>query len=96
MSAGNVLELQMVIAGRKAASGWPDVEALLSKYKIVVRPFDEVRLALARDAALRFGKGRHKAGLNFGDCFAHALAQSEALALLCIGDDFAQTDVTLA
>jgi len=51
---------------------------------------------LARGAAVRIGKGRHKAALNFGDCFAYALARSEGIKLLCTGNDFPQTDVELA
>jgi len=96
MSTANILELQMVIAGRKAARGWPQAEALLAEYQITAHPFDERQLAIAREAALRFGRGRHKARLNFGDCFAYALARAEGLALLCTGADFAHTDIALA
>jgi len=95
-SAGNALELQIVLAGTGAIGAWDDVQVLFSTYSIEIRPFDERQLALAREAALRFGKGRHKARLNFGDCFAYALAMSEGVALLCIGKDFAQTDIALA
>lgn len=45
---------------------------------------------------MRFGKGRHKAGLNFGGCFAYALAKSEGVPLLCTGRNFAETDIALA
>lgn len=96
ISAGNVLELQLVLAGVGAGDGWGEVEALFSAYRVVVRPFDEVQLTLAREATLRFGKGHHRARLNFGDCFAYALAQTEGLPLLCIGKDFSQTDLALA
>ena len=51
---------------------------------------------MAREAAIRFGKGRHKAALNYGDCFAYALAKSENIPLLCTGADFALTDVSVA
>ncbi len=96
ISASNALELQIVLAGAGATDAWDDVEALFSAYRIGVRAFDETQLAMAREAALHFGKGRHKARLNFGDCFAYALAKSEGLALLCTGKDFALTDILLA
>ena len=56
-------------------------------------PFDERQADIARDAFVRYGKGRHKAGLNFGDCAAYALAIAEAEPLLFKGTDFAATDV---
>ena len=55
---------------------------------------DRAQLALARDGHRRFGKGRHPAALNFGDCFAWALATDRAIPLLFVGEDFAHTDVT--
>lgn len=96
ISAANVLELHLVVAGRRNLPGWPQAEALLRRCRINIRPFDEFQLALAREAALRFGKGRHKAGLNFGDCVAYALARAERAPLLCTGDDFSHTDIELA
>lgn len=92
----SVLELQLVLTGKRAMGVWKDVEVLLNQYNIAPRPFDEQQLRIAQDAALRFGKGRHKAGLNFGDCFAYALAISEDIPLLFTGRDFAQTDVVAA
>lgn len=96
ISTANVLEMQLVLAGVRAEGHWDQVEALFSVYHIAMRPFDETQLRLAREAALRFGKGRHKASLNFGDCFAYALARSEGIKLLCAGNDFPQTDIELA
>lgn len=96
ISMGSLLELQLVLGGVRSRVGWNAAEALLAEYRIASRPFDERQLALARDAAIRFGKGHHKAGLNFGDCFAYALAKSEDVPLLCTGGDFALTDVTIA
>jgi ribonuclease VapC len=95
VSTGTLLELQLVVAGTRARSGWAQVEALLELYGVATRPFDERQLRLAREAALRYGKGRHKAALNFGDCFAYALAKSEDAPLLCTGNDFKQTDIEL-
>lgn len=96
ISTANLLEVQLVIEGRQAIGGWSDVEDLLAEYTIVAHPFDERQLHIAREAALRFGKGRHGAKLNFGDCFAYALAKSEDIPLLCTGGDFAKTDVAIA
>jgi ribonuclease VapC len=96
ISTGNVLELQLVVAGSRSKTGWADVEALLAQYRIEARAFDDRQLRLAREAAVRYGKGRHGARLNFGDCFAYALAKAENVPLLCTGTDFAATDVTVA
>lgn len=96
ISAGSALELQFVLARIGVTDAWDDVEALFAAYRISVRAFDETELAIARDAALRFGRGRHKAELNFGDCFAYALARAEDMPLLFVGDDFARTDVKAA
>lgn len=96
ISAASVLELQLVVAGVRAPGGWDQVEALFGVYGIVARPFDLEQLRLAREAAPRFGKGRHRANLNFGDCFAYALARADGLKLLCVGDDFVHTDIELA
>ncbi len=96
VSTGNLLELQLVLAGSRSRTGWADAEALFAKYRIAAHPFDERQLQVAREAAVRFGKGRHKAGLNFGDCFAYALARVEDVPLLCTGKDFAATDIAIA
>ncbi|HVT26278.1 MAG TPA: type II toxin-antitoxin system VapC family toxin [Rhizomicrobium sp.] len=96
VSTASLLELQLVIAGVRSKTGWREAEALLRDYEIRPRAFNERQLEIARDAVLRFGKGRHKAGLNFGDCFAYALAISEDIPLLFTGKDFAHTDVTAA
>jgi ribonuclease VapC len=96
ISTGNLLELQLVVAGVRSKTGWKEAEALLEMYAIKAHPFDERQLELAREAVLRFGKGRHKAGLNFGDCFAYALAKSEDIPLLFTGSGFLHTDVVAA
>jgi ribonuclease VapC len=96
ISTCNALELQLVISGKRAMAIWDDVQTLLDRYNIVPRAFDEQQLRSARDAVLRYGKGRHKASLNFGDCFAYALAITENIPLLYTGNDFAHTDVTAA
>jgi ribonuclease VapC len=60
-----------------------------------VIPFEDHHWPIAIDAFLRFGKGRHQAGLNFGDCLTYAVARVADQPLLCLGDDFAQTDLEL-
>jgi ribonuclease VapC len=95
MSAGNILDLQLVLHDRDIAD-WNDIEDFLENHNVALRPFDERQLQIAREAAVRYGKGRHKARLNFGDCFAYALAKSEDIPLLCTGSDFAETDVAVA
>jgi ribonuclease VapC len=95
ISTGNLLELQLIAAGRHGLV-WSDAEQLLAVYNIAIHPFDERQLRFARDAAVKYGKGRHKAALNFGDCFAYALAKSEGLPLLCTGRDFRETDLEIA
>ena len=96
ISAGNVLELQLVAMRVDRDGVWSEVERLMAEHRIEIRPFDSLQLAIAREAAERFGRGRHKARLNFGDCFAYALAKSANVPLLCVGNDFAQTDVLIA
>ncbi|MDZ7628317.1 MAG: type II toxin-antitoxin system VapC family toxin [Parvularculaceae bacterium] len=94
MSAGNVLELQLVTAGRGIS--WEKIQQILESYNIAVRAFDEPQLQVARAAVVKYGRGRHPAKLNYGDCFAYALAKSEGAPLLYVGGDFALTDVRSA
>ncbi|HEX3673737.1 MAG TPA: type II toxin-antitoxin system VapC family toxin [Rhizomicrobium sp.] len=96
ISAANVLELQIVLAGIRKLARWAEAEDLFRVYGIAVHPFDEAQSDVAREAAVKFGRGKHKAALNFGDCFAYALAKSEGIPLLCKGDDFKLTDIALA
>ncbi len=96
MSASSALEVQLVVGGDRVSRNWDEVADLLDTYHIAIWPFEERQLSIARDAVLRFGKGRHKASLNFGDCFSYALAKSEGLKLLCKGDDFRHTDIEIA
>lgn len=70
-----------------------DLDQFLRRAGIEIIPFDEEQLAIARSAFRRFGKGRHKACLNFGDCAAYALAEWSGEPLLFKGNDFAATDV---
>jgi ribonuclease VapC len=79
ISAGNLLELEFVLARTQASAGSDTLEALFDAYRIAVRPFDLDQLRIAREAALRYGKGRHRAALNFGDCFTYANCLPDAV-----------------
>ncbi len=74
MSAASLLEAGIVILGRRADAGERELDALIREMRIHVMPFTADHAEIARSAFRRFGKGRHPAGLNFGDCFAYALA----------------------
>lgn len=76
ISAVSVLEAAMVLEGRRGEDAGSDLDRFLLKASIQTVAFDEDQLAVARMAFRRFGKGRHRAGLNFGDCAAYALALS--------------------
>jgi ribonuclease VapC len=90
------LEASMVIVGRGRAQLTDLLDGLLSELAIELVPFDQQQARASRAAFLRFGKGRHPAGLNFGDCVSYALARSRGLPLLFKGTDFAKTDVISA
>jgi ribonuclease VapC len=68
----------------------------LSEASVVTIPFGDVHWGSAVDAWLRYGRGRHRANLNFGDCLAYATAKVAGQPLLCVGDDFARTDLEVA
>ena len=96
ISAANLVEVSIVVEARHGAEGVRVLDRLLEIAAIEVVPVDLAQARLARDAWQRFGKGRHPAGLNFGDCFAYALAMSLREPLLYKGEDFACTDVASA
>jgi len=96
VSAGTVLEASLVLLGRYGEASESLLDRLLRDIGAEVVPVDMDQLSLARDAALRFGRGRNAAALNFGDCFSYALSVSRAEPLLFVGDDFAKTDVVSA
>ena len=97
MSALSVLEASMVMSGRSSdASAFEPLDAFLLEGHIEIAPFDAAQAKLAREAFLRFGKGRHKAALNLGDCASYALAKSRQAPLLYKGDDFRRTDIIAA
>ena len=94
ISAATYFETGMVI-DRKAEDGFPAeaFERLLTMTRIEVVPVTRGQAVLARAAYRAFGKGNHRAGLNFGDCFTYALARETGEPLLFKGDDFARTDI---
>jgi ribonuclease VapC len=93
IAAPNRTELLMVASVRLSGDGASCARELLARQQIQTVPVDEVLADAAADAFQRYGKGRHPAALNFGDCFAYALARQYRLPLLFKGDDFALTDV---
>jgi ribonuclease VapC len=94
LSAATLLETALVIEARKGEPGGRELDLLIHKAEIVVVAVDAEQASEARRAYRRFGKGRHAAGLNFGDIFAYALARTSGEPLLFKGDDFAKTDVS--
>ena len=97
LSAVNLLETSMVLATHTGdAANWNELDALIARAAIQIIPQDAALTDAARHAFLRFGKGRHQAGLNLGDCAAYALAKSRDLPLLFKGNDFPHTDLTPA
>src|SRR5436190_18992150 len=90
ISAGTLLELMMVVEAKKGEVGGRELDLFLHRAKIDVVPFDSEQAEIARIAWRQYGKGRHPAGLNFGDCFAYALTKLSGEKLLFKGNDFSQ------
>jgi ribonuclease VapC len=93
LSAPSVLETAMVIEGLAGEKGRRELDDLLVALDLHIEAFTVRHLARAREAFRRFGKGRHPARLNFGDCFAYALAKDKGEPLLFKGGDFPHTDI---
>jgi ribonuclease VapC len=96
ISAVTRVELSLVAEGRKGISGRVALDHLLQWGEFDVVPASAFHAELAIEAFRRFGKGRHPAALNIGDCFSYALAKATGYPLLFKGNDFAQTDITPA
>jgi ribonuclease VapC len=96
LSVANLVESSIVVEARFGPAGVLALDRFLETAGVSAVPVDREQGELARRAYREYGKGRHRAGLNFGDCFAYALAIARAEPLLCKGDDFAQTDVMVA
>ncbi len=93
ISVANYVELSMVIENQIGPAGMRQVETFFRRAGIVIEPVTLEHGELAQQAFIDFGKGRHKASLNFGDCFAYSLAKSTGEPLLYKGNDFIQTDI---
>lgn len=93
ISAATLLEAGMVVEGRHGPEGSANLRELLATLAVAVEPFTLEQAEVAITAWRRFGKGRHPARLNLGDCFSYALARTTGSALLFKGKDFSQTDV---
>lgn len=96
LSAANVVETGIVMQVRRGNEAARDLDLLLAKFGIEIIPVSARQASLARKAFQRYGRGRHPARLNFGDCFAYALAKDNSRPLLFKGNDFAQTDIAIA
>lgn len=96
LSAANLVELGIVMQARRGDDGARDVDLLLGKLRVEIVPFTARQAEIARKAFRRYGRRQHDAKLNFGDCFAYALAKDTSAPLLFKGDDFGKTDVMVA
>lgn len=90
------VETLMVLSSRFGRDADRHLEGFLSRSEAIVVPFSEDHARAAAEAFDRFGKGRHRAGLNFGDCLSYAVSKLSGQPLLCTGRDFAKTDLKLA
>lgn len=96
ISAATLVEAGIVIEARYGAAGARELDLLVAKAGFVVESVTAEQAEVAREAWRRYGKGRHSAGLNFGDCFSYALAKIKGEPLLFKGEDFPHTDITAA
>ena len=93
MSAANLLETAIVVEAKRGEHAGRDLDLLLHRADVEIVPFNADQSRLAISAWRKFGKGRHPAALNLGDCFAYALSRTTGEPLLFTGGDFTQTDV---
>jgi ribonuclease VapC len=93
VGAPTLAETSLVFAGRRGTPAAGELEDLVKELAITVVPFGEAEWRVAVDAFARFGRGRHQAALNFGDCLAYASASAAGDTLLFVGDDFRRTDI---
>ncbi|MFN0194686.1 MAG: type II toxin-antitoxin system VapC family toxin [Aestuariivirga sp.] len=96
LAAPIYVETCMVYCGRKGEEGLPHVDRLVRESGIEIRAFSSDAASIAVEAFFRYGKGIHRAKLNFGDCISYAMAKIESMPLLFKGDDFRLTDVEAA
>ena len=93
LSAANLVEVGIVMQARRGDDGARDLDLLLAKLRVEIAAVTASQADIARKAFRRYGRGRHPANLNFGDCFADALAKDKSASLLFKGNDLGQTDV---
>jgi ribonuclease VapC len=93
LSAATLLEASMVVETRKGEAGGRELDLFVYRAGIEIVAVDSEQAEVARIAWRQYGKGRHSAGLNYGDCFAYALAKVSGAPLLFKGDDFTLTDL---
>lgn len=93
IGAPTLFETGLILASREGLVGYSALSRFLAENEVVSLPFDDRHRAVALDAFVRYGKGRHPARLNYGDCMAYATARLAKLPLLFVGDDFARTDL---
>ncbi len=96
VGAPTLVEAGMVLAGRRGTVVGSELDSLVRELGVTIIPFGEPEWHAALDAFNRFGRGRHKASLNFGDCLAYAAAAVAGDTLLFVGDDFRHTDIPVA
>lgn len=96
LSAVSYFESSMILISRVGPDAVRDLDLVLQLLGVLIVPFTEGQARMAREAFRRYGKGRHPAALNFGDCMAYALARETGEPLLFKGTDFSQTDVAVA
>jgi ribonuclease VapC len=95
ISAATVLEIGIVLESKRGESAGREFDLFVVRANLEVVAVDAEQIEIARSAWRSFGKGRHPAGLNFGDCFTYALARSSGEPVLAKGGDFALTDIQL-
>jgi len=93
IGSATLVETSLVVLSRRQEEGIAILNELLVDMRVETVPFSADHARLAIDAFRRFGKGRHPAGLNFGDCFSYALAKATGEPLLFKGNDFSRTDI---
>lgn len=96
VGAATLVETAIVLLARLNRDMRGSLARFIEENQIITIPFTEGHYSIAVTAWLKYGKGRHPAALNFGDCLSYATARAAQIPLLCVGDDFPQTDLALA
>jgi ribonuclease VapC len=96
ISAATFVETAIVVEAQTRNNGGRQLDAFIRRAGIAIEPVTEEQAHIARQAFIDFGKGRHPAGLNYGDCFSYALSKATREPLLFKGKDFAKTDLSAA